>query len=173
MGLEKEYCISKAIECLETENQNNYNFRSDALSILFQLNQKKAVEYHYNMLENDFENSLKNNCYTNYKEIEDYNILEKLFRQAYNSSNSERRIFSIATSFLTTYVSNLSKKDESYKKVEIVLKKLKEEFEIEKNGSNIFYINLLIDSSNNSYINSKSKALNFNEALKKVETLLV
>ncbi|MEO8235766.1 MAG: hypothetical protein ABI549_10165 [Flavobacterium sp.] len=172
MGVEKEYCISKAIECLGTENQNNYNFKSDAISILFQLDQKSAVEYHYNMLESDFENSLKNNCYTNYKEIEDYGVLEKLFRQAYNSSNSKRRIYSIATSFLTTYVSNLSKEDESYEKVERVLKKLKDELEIEKNDSNIFFINLLIESSNNSYINSKSKALDFNEALKKVESLL-
>ena len=173
MEVEKKYCISKAIECLETENQNNYNFKSAAISILFQLDQKIAVENYYNLLENNFESSLKEYCYTNYKEIEEYDILEKLFRLIYNPSNSERRIYSGATSFLTTYVCNLSKDDDSYNKVVIILKKLKKEFEIEKNDSNVFYINLLIESSNNSYINSKSKALNFNEALKKVEELLV
>ena len=171
MGVEKEYCIAKAIECLETENHNNYNFISDAISILFKLEQKSAIDYHCDMLEKDIEYSLKNDCYTNYKEIQNYDILEKLFRQTYNPSTSERIIYSIATSFLTTYVSNLSKEDESYKKVEIALKNIKDKLEIQKNDSNIFHINLLIESSNNSYINSKSKALNFNEALKKVEEL--
>lgn len=172
MEVEEEYCIAKALECLDRLNRDSYNYKSDAISILFQLNHVAAVKYYFEMLEINFEYSLNNNCYTNYKEIKDYNILEKLFRQAYDPSNSEGRIFSNSTTFLTTYASNLSKEDESYTNVEITLKKLKKEFEIEKNYSNLFYINLLIDSSNNSYINSKSKALNFNEALKKVDDLM-
>lgn len=36
----------------------------------------------------------------------------------------------------------------------------------------LFHINQLIDKSKNSYINSQSIALNFNEALQKVEEII-
>jgi len=167
---EQDFCLKKAIEYLESEEVNKY-YVSDALAILFQLNSIEAVKCFYSFLINDSISSIKENSFSNYDAIEEYGILEKLFNEIY-LKDGDRTRYSNSSSFLNAYISNLSKKEESYNKIQEALKSIKDALEIAKSDSGLFYINLLIDNSNNSYINSKSKALSFNEALGKVEQII-
>jgi hypothetical protein len=66
---------------------------------------------------------------------------------------------------------NHEKYNEKYNEVKIFLEGIRSE--LETKHKDLFYINLLIGDSINSYINSNSKPLAFNEALKKVNDLIV
>ncbi|WP_309640935.1 hypothetical protein [Flavobacterium sp.] len=170
--LEPEFCIKKAIEFLEAEidPEKNYYY-SNALAILFELNSLNALKYLFSFLNQKSIPSLKENSYTHYNTIADYNILEKLFKIIYLEDRGHIG-FSGLSSFLTTYVSNLSKSTEGYKKTFAKLIEIKAKLETAKSDTGIFYINKLIDDATDGYVNSKSKALNFREALSKVEQIL-
>lgn len=171
-GLERKFCIEKAVCYLENfENDSNKYFVSNALNVLFQLRSIKATEYYFKFLNADLYDRAYTNYFVNYDVIEDYKILESFFYRIYLDNNFDR-IFSNAANFLDQYIFNLSRDDESYNKVQNVLLSIKEKLLKNSNDRGIFQINLLIDNSNNSYINSKSKPLSFSSALKKVEEIL-
>lgn len=171
-GEEKEFCIEKSISYLENiENDNQKYFVSNSLNVLFQLNSVKAVEYYYKFLNLDLYAYTYANYFSNYDVIKDYEILECLFDQIYLDAEFDR-ILSNASNFLNQYVYNLSREDTSFQKVQNILGNIKKRLLNESNDHGIFHINLLIDHSNNSYINSKSKPLSFKEALRKVNEIL-
>jgi hypothetical protein len=72
--------------------------------------------------------------------------------------------------FFSTLVINLSKQHETYEKVSCILLELQSQ--LKKDKSDLFYLNLLIQESHNSYINSLSKPYSFSKAKAKVDSLV-
>jgi hypothetical protein len=170
--IEKNFCEEKAVQYLNLniDDEKNYYY-SSALAILFELNSSQALKYVFSFLDLDKSPSLNQSSYTNYDIIEDYSFLNNLFNKIY-AGDRDSIGFSGLGDFMTTYVSNLSKKKESYILTQTELKNIKNRFEKLNNDNELFYVNQLIDNSKKSYINSQSKALNFNEALLKVEEII-
>jgi hypothetical protein len=149
----------------------NTIFSSNALGVLFQLDCIEAINYFYKLIGQDAVNYMNGNEYSKYSVIENYNIIEKLFMAIYIDESDKYRFQNNVTIF-NTYISNLSKKEEGYLKIQEILKKIKATLLLENSDSALFYINLLLDNSTNSYINSKSVPLTFKEALTKVEEII-
>ncbi|WP_298141701.1 hypothetical protein [Flavobacterium sp.] len=169
---EKELCKEKAINYLNEEIDKNSNYHTgDALSVLFQLNLKEAIDYFISLLEEDDYKYLYNNSFLNYNVLLDYNDIKLIFEKIY-LGDPEHRSYSLGNGFLNTYVSNLSIKEETFKEIQSILIKIKEDLKDVDYDSVIFYINILLDKSNDVYVNSKSKALSFDEAIIKVEEIL-
>jgi hypothetical protein len=170
--IEEDLCVNKAIEYLETkiDAEKNYYY-SNALAILFELKSLEALKYFNLFLNLDNIPSLKESSFANYDIIGDYNVLEDLFNKIYMGDRDEIG-YSGVSNFLTTYISNLSRTEEGHDKTMSKLHEIKTKIEKTEIDNGLFYINILIDDSQNSYINSKSKPLSFNEALVKVEEIL-
>ncbi len=162
-------CIEKSKEYLM--QSENTIFSSNALGVLFQLDCIEAINYFYKLIGQDAVNYMNGNEYSKYSVIENYNIIEKLFMAIYIDESDKYRFQNNVTIF-NTYISNLSKKEEGYLKIQEILKKIKATLLLENSDSALFYINLLLDNSTNSYINSKSVPLTFKEALTKVEEII-
>lgn len=137
------------------------------MGVLFQQNRKEAIVYYYSLLKED---SMSQMYYSNYSVV-DYVTFEKLFFKTYGK-DSDKSVFNDSGVFLSSYVSNLSKDDESYGKTQKVLFDIKAKLNKEDHDTELFYINLLIDNSKTSYINSKSQPMNFADALRKVEEII-
>ncbi|MFN4149505.1 MAG: NACHT domain-containing protein [Candidatus Sericytochromatia bacterium] len=170
LKLEKEvdFCISKAIEYIECDREDTNKFYLwDALGVLFQQNRKEAIFYYYSFLNVDYVSRMN---YSNYSAI-DYDTFEKIFFKTYGK-DSEKSSFNDSAEFMSSYINNLSKDDESYSKTQIVLNSIKSKLNEEEQDSALFYINILIDNSTTSYINSKSKPMKFKEALLRVEEII-
>ena len=166
---EEKFCITKSLEYLnQEENLRKDYYVSNAMWVLFHFKSMKALECYLDLLNFDF-HSIN---FSDYSAIEDYSILETLFFKIYKEVY-DKPDFSHGTSFFDAYVSNLSKKDEeSYTETQNTLLSIKEKLIKENSDTRLFNINLLIDNSKNSYINSKSVPLTFKEALSKVESIL-
>jgi len=170
--LEEKFCIEKALEYLENIDQDvNKRFISNALNVLFQFNSIKALKYYYIFLSEDLYSYAPANYFSTYNVVEEYGIIESFFNKIYLDKVFDRA-FNNSTRFLQQYVSNLSKDDNSYIEVQKILLGIRNKLKKGTEDSAIFQINLLIDDSNNSYINFKSQPLPFNEALRKVEEML-
>ena len=163
-----DFCIAKAIEYLEINLEDSNKFYLwDALGVLFQHNREEAIVYYYSLLKED---RMSQNYYSNYS-IVDYVTLEKLFFKTYGK-DSNKSVFNDSGVFISSYVSNLSKDEESYNRTQKVLFDIKGKLNKEDHDTELFHINLLIDNSKTSYINSKSKPLKFEEALRKVQEIV-
>ncbi|MCL5244332.1 hypothetical protein M4I21_00840 [Cellulophaga sp. 20_2_10] len=164
---EEKFCIEKSIEYLNTDNKN---YVTEALSILFLFNNEYALEY---LLKENKENGSKPSVrfisFSNYDNIKDYNILKQLYHLFYDDKLDRFDGHHLRT-FYNSYISNLSITDEGYKSIIKILNEIKDE--LMQSGSDLFYINLLIGVSNNSYVNSKSKPYSFIEAKEKVIHLI-
>ena len=171
--VEQIFCTDKAIEYLEKIDDVSMNnrFVSNSLNVLFEVNSLEAVKYYYNFLSIDFFASASSNFFTDYNAIEDYYVLEDFFNKIYLDKRFERS-FNNSANFLEQYISNLSKNDESYKKTISILLEIRDKLTKENNDIGIFHINLLIDTSNNTYYNMKSEPLTFNDALLKVNEII-
>ena len=165
---EIDFCISKSIEYLDFNLEDSNKFYLwDALGVLFQQNRKEAIVYYYSLLKED---RMSRMYYSNYSAV-DYETLEKLFFKTYGK-DSDKSDFNDSGAFLSLYVSNLSKDGESYRNTQKVLFDIKVKLNKKDHDTELFYINLLIDNSNTSYINSKSQPMNFADALRKVEEII-
>ena len=165
---EEDFCINKAIEYLsQADGIVKDYFVSNAMQVLFYFKSMKALEAYLSLPNFDFHGV----NFSDYSTIEDYSILEtlffKIFKEVYDKPD-----FSYGTSFFTAYVSNLSKKNKiSYDKTLEVLHSIRGKLIHENSDTRLFNVNYLIDTSKNSYINSKSVPLSFKEALGKVESI--
>ena len=167
---EGEFCIIKAKEYLDiiVEDNDKY-YLSNALGVLFQENREEAIIYYCSFLQED---RMSQNNYSNYS-VADYITLEKIFYKTYGKDkDSERSVFNDSGAFLSSYVSNLSKDNKNFEKTQEVLHSIKAKLNKEDHDGELFYINILIDNSKTSYINSKSKPMKFEEALRKVEEIM-
>ena len=170
LKLDKEvnFCITKAIEYLNINLEDSNKFYLwDALGVLFQQNRKEAIVYYYSLMNEDHMSRM---YYSNYSAV-DYDTFEKIFFKTYEK-DSGKSVFNDSAEFMNLYVSNLSKDDESYTKTHKVLNSIKNKLNKEEHDSELFYINILIDNSETSYINSKSKPMSFGNALRKVEEII-
>ncbi|WP_100429871.1 hypothetical protein [Flavobacterium sp. 1] len=167
---EIDFCIAKAIEYLDINLEDSNKFYLwDALGVLFQQNRKEAIVYYYSLLKED---RMSQMYYSNYSAV-DYDTLEKLFFKTYGKGKgSDKSVFNDSGAFLSSYVSNLSNDDVSYGKTQKVLFDIKAKLNKEDHDTELFHINLLIDNSKTSYINSKSQPMNFADALRKVEEII-
>lgn len=167
---ETEVCKNKAIEFLNSSIEGENYHQTDALGVLFQLKCKEALDYYINMLNAGTYISLRDISYNNYDVIADYNDLERLFFMIFKNNLDDVNL-SNNHSFYSSYISNLSKDEVGYLKTKKVLNRIKEQLENNKDDSGLFYVNQQLDNSTNSYINSKSIAMDFNQALKKANEL--
>ena len=172
LKIEQNFCEQKAIEYLETEIEDEKNhYATSALSILFELNSLSALNYISNFLDKNQLPSLNQASYTNYDVVENYGIIKSLFRKVY-TNDSAKFGFNGLENFISTYVSNLSKDKNSFDQTLAVLNSIRSEAKEQNSDTELYHVNHLLDKSKNSYINSQSKALSFNDAFLKVAELL-
>lgn len=165
---EADFCASKAIEYLEVSLAGENKFYLwDAMSVLFQLNRKEAIVYYSSFIAED---RVVEAYYSNY-DVEDYATFEKIFFKTYGK-NAKTSYFNNSGAFLSSYVINLARKEASYSKIKEVLYSIKSKLNMKEHDSELFYINILIDNCEASYINSKSLPMSFEEALKKVNKIM-
>ncbi|MDO8316002.1 MAG: hypothetical protein Q7T12_00570 [Flavobacterium sp.] len=167
MKLFPEYCKETSIDYLETGEDLQ---RLDALNVLFELNEPIAIDYLINFLEKKVILSLMSINYLNYNAIIDFENLEKLFKLIFDDDDFDDFESSRYREFVMNYISNISNSKDGFENVMLMLDKRKKE--LEENGKDLFYINLLIDKCANSYINSNSKPYTFKDALIESEKLV-
>lgn len=169
---EKDLCYEKSIEYLNSQIRlSEKYYYSSALTVLFKLKSLEVFKYLFDFMECNILPSLEIGSYKNFDVIDDYNILNYLFKKIY-LGNRDKIGFSGLGDFLNNYVSNLSNNKEGYNLTQKQLLKIKDDDDTKIHEHGLFYINILIDASRNSYINSQSRALTFEEALKKVEEII-
>lgn len=168
LNKERDFCASKAIEYLDISLSGENKFYVwDSMSVLFQLNRKEAIVYYSSFIGED---RVVEAYYSNY-DVEDYKTFEKIFFKTYGK-NAETSYFNNSGAFLSSYVINLARKEASYNKIKEVLHSIKSKLNLKEHDSELFYINILIDNCETSYINSKSQPMSFEEALKKVNKIM-
>jgi hypothetical protein len=167
MNLFPDYCKQTSIVYIENGEDSH---RLDALNVLFELNEPIATDYLISFLEKKIIISLMSVKFLNYNAIIDFENLEKLFKLIFDDEDFDDFESSRYKEFVMNYVSNISNSKEGFENVILMLDKRKKE--LDENGKDLFYINLLIDKCANSYINSNSKPYTFKEALKESEKLL-
>ncbi len=167
MNLFQEYCKQTSIDYLEAGEDSH---RLDALSVLFELNEPIAIDYLIGFLEKKVILSLMSLKYLNYSAIIDFKNIKKLFKLIFDDDDFDDFEVSRYREFVMNYISNISNSKEGFDNVMMMLDKRK--IDLEKKGEDLFYINLLIDKSASSYINSNSIPFTFKEALIESEKLL-
>ncbi|MCL9803887.1 hypothetical protein NAT51_00010 [Flavobacterium amniphilum] len=173
-GLETKFCIEKAIEYLDDICKNDDSikyFIVNSLEVLFENDDERAVKYYIKYIDDSSVNYLNSRCYIGYKMIEKYEVLNEIFDRISFSLRSGS-LFNSPSSFLNQYVSNLSKHDESYRGVRKVLLSKRDDLIVNGSDNEVFHINLLLDLADNSYYISKSKPLEFESALEKVNQMI-
>ncbi|PHS10005.1 MAG: hypothetical protein COA88_02960 [Kordia sp.] len=149
-GKYKDFCKQKAFEYLKNVNGKH---NTDALAILFNLNDHRAFDYLLENLRIDNFISINLVGFSNYNNVKDLKILVEFYHLAY-SDKIDRFDSNYYRTFFENLISNLSDSEEGFNKIVRILKKIKSD--LKEINSDLFYINLLIDNSKNSYVNSKS-----------------
>ena len=150
-------------------NSNRTEFIANALSVLFYCNDPKALEFyitHLRVLKNkniDLRDDYKinNKAIPKYTNLSNIELLKEIFHIIYDEKLKENTFAYYNTrQDIQTLLINLSNKD--FERINKLLKDIKEESK--NSDTKTFYINHLIDVSNNSYLTSLSKPLTFDEA---------
>ena len=161
-----DFCIEKAIEYLESDNER---YIVDALKVLLQLNQAKAFDYVLKSLKKGYTPSFHGMRFSNFDNINGIESLIELFDLIYNQE-IDRFESNYYRDFYKTIISNVSLTEEGFTQIQAILNQIKKS--LIDNGSDLFYINILIDDSINSYINFKSKPYTFKKAKEKALSLI-
>lgn len=170
--IDTKFVEEKALLYLEKiEERVIKNYLTNSLHVLFKLNSPHALKYFMKHMKDEYHNSLRLDYYGDFNAIDDYKDLFTLFDTIYLDKNFDRA-FNSAANLLNQCIINLSSSEETYSKIHRMLIEKREELKNANNDNGVFHINLLIDLSENSYYNSKSKPLSFEEALKKAEEIL-
>ena len=165
--LDKGYVVDKAKQYLLLQ-ENDY--RMEALGLLFKYNEGNAFEIFFDFVKKELGESVKQEYYSNYNNEIGFKFVKEFYYLLYKKSTNDDVFKHHDTKKLySNYINNLSIKNEhSFKKIQRLLFKIKEKEQ--QNKEELFYINLLIEESTQSYINSKSTPLSFDEAKLKVES---
>lgn len=166
-GLEKELVIDIGKRYLIL-NENNY--RMEALGILFKYNLPEAMQMFFDFVKNDIGESIKLEYYSVYNNDNGIKLIEPFYYLLYEQNESNDVLkYHHAKELYRYYLSVVSgKNDETFNLIQGILKKIKKK--TKNNKQEQFYINMLIEDSINSFINFKSKPLEFNNAKIKVES---
>ena len=163
----REFLINIAKKHMKIVNQY---YQMDALGVLFKYNQPDAIEYYYEYILNNKDTSVNFENYKEYSNEKGISKIEKIFFIVYGKEGFDYRELYTARSMFQTYLINLSKNDAFFGFVQSRLKRIKNK--LIKIKQDLFYINLLIQESNESNINWKSKPLTFELAKSKFETVI-
>ena len=161
---EPDFCSKKAIQYLEL---NEERYRVDALQTLFVLNNENAFTYLIKLLNEGIVPSFGHIKFSNFNNIKNLDDLKVFFNLIYKPefddfSNTYRNFFNYLINFFSV-------SEDNFELVQSILLEIKEK--LENSGSDLFYINRLIDDSLDSYINSKSAIYTFKKALLTVNGL--
>ncbi|MDR6513689.1 NACHT domain-containing protein [Chryseobacterium camelliae] len=169
--MDNEFILEASLNYLENQD---LNFISDAVNILFYLNHNKALHYYFNSLERLV--SLKSDSsgffpkdVIKYKNLNELDLYESLFNLIYKPSAFQAFYLYQSRNFMNALTANLSMDDQAHHLVINKLLGIKAKIEMlqdkDELDHKIFYINALIDFSNNSHLKSKSTELTFDEAV--------
>lgn len=173
--LDNNFILNASLEYLKTDE---VNFVEDALNILFSLNSNLALQNYYDYLKKtislnrDSSGSYPNDVlnYTNLKELY---LIEGLFNLIYSKYEYNSFYLHLSRKFMSALTANLSQTEEGYNELMAIFKSIKEGLALEKFSEaidyKIYYINDLINISNNSQLKSKSGKLSFDEAVNKLK----
>ena len=145
----------------------NEHYFSNALDLLFYLNDLEALDVYLKFLRKfavnatDLSDDFLLNT-SNFQNFEKLNLLKEIFDIIYDEKNKGTFDYHHSKANLENLISNLSYTKEGYNAVQKVLKEIK--FGINNKESKFFYINHLIDSSEQTYYNSLVIPLSFSEA---------
>lgn len=155
---------------------NETSFLQQALNILFYGNEINALKIYVDCLKNDHKNKSRDRMegfiiedLKNFKHIEELDVIEKFFNIVYDEKNTDTFDHHYSKQMLVAIVNNFSSCIQGYEKLTKILNKIKEE--LNNNYSKKFYINHLIDQSENSYYNSLSKNLSFQDSINIIENI--
>lgn len=153
------------------------SFAADALNVLFYCNAENTLLIYKNLLYNfsqtereDYRDDYNIKDISNYKRLDELDILLEIFELAYGDAFKETFDFYHTRNILKALVANLSEFEEGYHAIQKLLHDWK--LMITDKGSEFFYVNNLIDESQLSYYLSISKPFTFKEAkdyLKQIE----
>lgn len=128
-----------------------------------ELNHIKTYEYLIDALRDEKPFSLYSIKFSHFNNIPSSTKLGELFELIY-STEIDGFESSYYRDFFRALITNLSSNGEDFPKIQEVLHGIKKDLKDKK--SDLFHINLLIDDSENAYINSKSKPYTFKQAKK-------
>jgi len=160
-GLNNDFCIDAALSYL---NGQGDRYRINAFDVLFQNNRIEAIDELIRILEEKTGiPSLRFIKLDDYDAIEDYDCIERLFDMIYNKDfdDIEEHYYQ---GFFISYLSNIIKKaNPAPKQVFDILERIKTN--LRESGSDLFYINLVIENIKDEYILSKNRAYTIDEAI--------
>ncbi|RKS01457.1 NACHT domain-containing NTPase [Flavobacterium sp. 102] len=167
-NLAQEFALSTANKYLLSKEET---FMFNALGILFKYNQPEALEIFYDFVKNNLGDSIKQEYYINYDNERGIKMIAKFYSLLYQE-NTKEDIFKnhYAKELIRHYINMISGKSETtFKDVQGILNKIKRG--LKKRENEMFYINVLITDSKNSFINFKSRPMEFVDAKAKVDKL--
>ncbi|WP_422858151.1 NACHT domain-containing protein [Flagellimonas sp. S174] len=164
---EIDFCISRSIEYLDSENTD---FNTNALQTLFLCNRIEALKYLMDFLDEDTKmDSIGSFKFEDYDAINDFEIIKRLFDSIYIKRKDGLKSVDF-TAFLSKYLTNVSRKGEyAFNSILHVLRELQSEFK--ESDQDLFYVNLIIDDLEYNYYLSKSEPFEFSQALTYVSEL--
>jgi hypothetical protein len=153
-------------------NSGEINHLSSALDIVFYLNKSDALKNYVSSLKNV---AIKNDLgrpdgfvityLENFSNLSDLNLLEELFKIIYNSENNDFNYHN-TKSFFNRLIVQLSKSENGKNAILKILNKIKSG---DLDDSQKFFINSFIEDSENSYLETLAKPLNFEQAKNLIE----
>lgn len=160
------FCITVALQYLDEKDDQ---YISNAMEVLFKSNHPRALKSFLAYLREGINISVDQSAFASYDVVMDVAIVKEIFAIIYGA-DYDRFSFNGGNMLLTTYLSNISKKD--FDGVRKILIEIQSEVVAEVNDTGIFYINNLIYMCENAYINYCSNPYSFNEALQASNSLL-
>ncbi|WP_345990170.1 hypothetical protein AAEU33_21125 [Chryseobacterium sp. Chry.R1] len=169
--MDNEFILQAALNYLEIQD---LNFIDDAVNIFFFLNHNNALNYYFNSLVRVV--SIKSDSsgffpkdVIKYKNLNELYLYESLFNIIYEPSTFQTFYLHQSRNFMNALTANLSVDDRGHELVINNLLAIKSKIEVledkDELDHKLFYINGLIDFSNNSHLKSKSTELTFEEAV--------
>jgi hypothetical protein len=165
LNKESDFCIKKAIAYLET---NEERYRVDAIQTLFILNNEFALPFLIKLLNEGIVPSFGYIKFNNFNNIQNLNELKTFYNLIYKPKFDDFESHTYKN-FFNYLITTLSVKEDTFETIQTILNEIK--VNLTTLGSDLFYINRLIDDSLDSYINSKSAIYTFEKALSTVENL--
>lgn len=171
-GSEKEFCINKAKEYLASKDEKYLKY---AAKVLFETNENAIIDYILENVENRIKvlYSLNHTNSQNYSAVPSNGLsgIEILFNRIYSETDFNDFDFSYSNSFFINYSINLVTQQNKYEKLKDLFVKQRNIAEKEASDRRVFFVNSLLLDIEKAYINSLSKAMDFDEALKLVKEL--
>ncbi len=161
----KDFISDVALKYIDTKDYSNIN---TAIDVLFYCNKNNAIEIYWKLIDiNSKELSRRDyevHSFKFYNHFNELHLLKDIFKLVYSSS--DYRDFYMARNFLSNLTAHISSTKIGYEKIKEILLEIKDSVISE---TEIFYINQLIKTSDNSYFNSLLKTPNLQTA-KKITT---